>query len=368
MLFDPRSKENLNELFDREEEIEKLSHAVRTPLTLLLGMRRIGKTSLLKSFLNSLTTPHIYIDLRRLEESGYSRASLYKLLSEAVSKITSSWGEKILGHFRGVRGVDISGFSVEFDWGEKDLTMVDILSRLNDFSLKSVKDGYVIIAFDEAQLLRSMSGGKGRLDFRNLLAYCYDNFPALRFILTGSEVGLLLGFLDLHEPSSPLYGRSATVITVDRFSKEKSLEFLRRGFAEANMRVKDEDMQAVVEKVDGIVGWLAFYGYACVAAGGASDTIVKEVTEKALRLVSKELEELFRRSSYYRHVLRAVSLGVRNWGGIKKAVEAWSGRRLANPEISRILKSLVALNIVVKTDSEYDIADPLIRDYCRVKL
>ena len=48
MLFDPRSKENLNELFDREEEIEKLNQAVKTPLTLLLGMRRIGKTSLLK--------------------------------------------------------------------------------------------------------------------------------------------------------------------------------------------------------------------------------------------------------------------------------------------------------------------------------
>jgi AAA+ ATPase superfamily predicted ATPase len=367
MLFDPRPKENIEELFDREKELEGLRQSIKTPLTLLLGVRRIGKTSLLKSFLNSLKKPYIYVDMRLLEEGGYSKASLYRLLSGAVSKATSRWGEKILGYFRGVRGVSISGFSVEFDWGEKNLTTVDIFSRLNEFALNNIEDGYIVVAFDEAQLLRMMRGGKGRLDFRNILAYCYDNFSGLGFILTGSEVGLLFGFLNLDEPASPLYGRYVNTVTVDRFTEEMSLEFLRRGFEEANMQVKDDNLRAIVEKVDGIVGWLAYYGHACVTAGGVSDTIVKTVTAQALRLVSKELGELFKRSTYYKHVLHAISLGEKRWMSIKKAVEAWSGKMLTNAEITRLLNNLIDLGIVVKTNGVYEITDPLVREYCRTK-
>ncbi len=367
MLFDLKPKESIAELFDREEELQKLAQAVKTPLTLLLGVRRVGKTSLLRSFLNSLKTPYVYLDLRILEENGYSRASLYKLLSAAISKITPGWRKKILNYFRGVRGVNISGFSIEFDWYEKKLSISDIFSRLNDFALNSVDDGYVVIAFDEAQLLRMMRGGKGKLDIRNLLAYSYDNLHALRFILTGSEVGLLLRFLNLDEPVSPLYGRYVTKITVDRFTDERSLEFLRRGFSEANMRVRDEDLQRVVDRVDGMVGWLTYFGHACVEAGGISDAIVDEVAERAFQLVSVELDGLFSRSSYYRHVLHAISLGEIRWSGVKRAVELWSGKKLTNAEITRILNNLLDLGIVVKTNEVYQIADPLIREYCRTK-
>jgi AAA+ ATPase superfamily predicted ATPase len=146
-----------------------------------------------------------------------------------------------------------------------------------------------------------------------------------------------------------------------------SLEFLRRGFEEANMQVKDDNLRAIVEKVDGIVGWLAYYGHACVTAGGVSDTIVKTVTAQALRLVSKELGELFKRSTYYKHVLHAISLGEKRWMSIKKAVEAWSGKMLTNAEITRLLNNLIDLGIVVKTNGVYEITDPLVREYCRIK-
>lgn len=50
MLFNPRPKERLEELFDREKELKLLERAVSTPVTLLLSVRRVGKTSLLKAF------------------------------------------------------------------------------------------------------------------------------------------------------------------------------------------------------------------------------------------------------------------------------------------------------------------------------
>jgi len=364
MLFDPRPKERVDELFDREEEVKLLRSSVNTPLTLLLGVRRVGKTSLLKSFLGSLNTPHIYLDLRVLEEEGYSRAHLYRLLSDAVSKCTFRW-RRMLEHFRGVKGVSVSGFRVEFDWREETLTLTGILDRLNDYALSRAGEGFVVVSFDEAQVLRFMVGGKGRVDFRSLLAYAYDNLSGLRFILTGSEVGLLLDFLRLDDASSPLYGRYVSTVRVERFTRDMSVEFLRRGFREVNMVVSDDVLEAIVEKVDGIAGWLTYFGYMCFKSGSVSKENVEAVTEKALSLVGKELEELFKRSNQYKHVMKAISLGASSWSGIKKAVEAWVGRRLTNAETTRFLNTLVNLSVVEKVDGEYKIRDPLIAEYCK---
>jgi len=43
MLFDPRPKRRRDDLFNREKEIEKLHNFVNDPITILTGIRRIGK-------------------------------------------------------------------------------------------------------------------------------------------------------------------------------------------------------------------------------------------------------------------------------------------------------------------------------------
>ncbi|MEM1581587.1 MAG: ATP-binding protein [Candidatus Bathyarchaeia archaeon] len=364
MLFDPRPKDRLEDLFDREREIEMLRNAIKTPITLLLGVRRVGKTSLLKSFLNSLNAPSIYLDLRFLEEEGYSKAHLYRFLSDSVSKSTSKW-RRMTEYFRGIKGVGVSGFRVEFDWREETLTLTTIFDRLNEYAREGTDEGFIVISFDEAQVLRFLTGGKGKIDFRSLLAYAYDNNKGLRFILTGSEVGLLLDFLRFDDVSSPLYGRFTSIVRLERFTKEQSIEFLKKGFGEANITVGDDVIENIVESVDGIVGWLAYFGYMCIKSGSASKDAVREVREKALRLVERELENLFKRSIRYKHALKAIALGANSWSSIKKAIEAWIGRRLTNAEISRLLNTLINLSIVEKTNNEYKISDSLIAEYCR---
>lgn len=48
LLFDPRPKDDPRDLFDREEELSKLKFGINFPITLLLGIRRSGKSSLVK--------------------------------------------------------------------------------------------------------------------------------------------------------------------------------------------------------------------------------------------------------------------------------------------------------------------------------
>ncbi|PSO01861.1 hypothetical protein B9Q12_01860 [Candidatus Marsarchaeota G2 archaeon ECH_B_SAG-G06] len=69
MLFDERLKENRRKLIDREKELEQLKVNMNRPLILVTGIRRIGKTSLLKVFLNELGTPLVLIDARELKQN-----------------------------------------------------------------------------------------------------------------------------------------------------------------------------------------------------------------------------------------------------------------------------------------------------------
>jgi AAA+ ATPase superfamily predicted ATPase len=361
MLFDPRPKSQRSELFDREEEIKELKESVaRSPLTLLLGIRRIGKTSVLKVALNELEVPYVYLDLRILEEEGYSKVALYRLLSEAFSNTASKWN-RLIDHLKSIKGIKAYGFRIELNWREESLTLTRILNKLNQFAEK----GFVVIAFDEAQILRNLMGGKGKIDFLNILAYAYDNLHNLRFVLTGSEVGLLLDTLRLDDASSPLYGRYVKIIRLERFDEKRSIEFLRKGFEEFNMQFSEEVFYKIYEEVDGIVGWLTYFGYSIAESHSFNMEVLNDVTEKALKLVHEELDKIFKRSKYYIYVLKAISLEINTWSSIKRAIEAWLGRPFQNAQISRLLKTLLELSIVEKKNEKYFILDPLIAEYCK---
>ncbi|MEM1560645.1 MAG: ATP-binding protein [Ignisphaera sp.] len=62
MLFDPKPKESRKDLFDRENELMELKNSVEHgPLiTLCIGVRRSGKTSLIRTFMNEYGYPSLY--------------------------------------------------------------------------------------------------------------------------------------------------------------------------------------------------------------------------------------------------------------------------------------------------------------------
>jgi len=69
MLFSIAPKKKKSDLFNRESEYRKLEKDVQTGRIILLdGLRRIGKTSLLKVFLNENDYFNIMIDCRAFEK------------------------------------------------------------------------------------------------------------------------------------------------------------------------------------------------------------------------------------------------------------------------------------------------------------
>jgi AAA+ ATPase superfamily predicted ATPase len=93
LLFDPRPKASRRDLYDFEEELKTLSRYLGEPLTVVSGLRRTGKTSLVLTALNESDKPYVFVDLR---EGFASWRELYSLISRSFSEFVeraSRWGK-----------------------------------------------------------------------------------------------------------------------------------------------------------------------------------------------------------------------------------------------------------------------------------
>lgn len=358
MLFDPRPKDSRKNLYGRDEELNRLLYSFVSgpPLILILGMRRLGKTSLLKVALNEYGGPYIYIDLRTLAEEGFSKVAFYRILSEELSRVGSS-RRKLLNLLAKVRGVEVAGVKVELDWRSRGVSLSSLF-RAIDSSMKNEKKNF-IVAFDEAQLLKTVRGGKGRIDFRSFFAYAYDNLKHVKLVLTGSEVGLLMDFIGAYDSASPLYGRYRDEIVLKKFDRNVSIDFLRRGFDEYGMKPDMAVLEKVVELLDGVVGWLTYYGYEAVSKRRTDGELLEKVVEEAVMITRNELDKIFHRSALYKDILKAVAGGSTKWAEIKRTVEAWRRVPVSNAQLTRLIESLVKMNVLEKKEGGYFFADPL---------
>ncbi len=112
MLFDLGPKDSRLELFDRDSELSRLIDYVGRlgmPITLVLGLRRVGKSSLILVALRELSLPHIYVDLRKFEERQYlSYRDFILELQREVNNLTRRF-PALIGFLRGIGGVSIMG-------------------------------------------------------------------------------------------------------------------------------------------------------------------------------------------------------------------------------------------------------------------
>ncbi len=370
MLFDLRPKEKREDLFDREDTLSELSGAVERgdPLILLLGLRRYGKTSVLKVFLNEQGYPYIYVDCRDFFLLEYPRPEdLAKIIGKSINQLAGKWEglrSKIKSFLESIEEVSTPLINLKFREKISILgsSLLNVIDSLDEWA--SARGLKVILAFDEAQHLARIQS----IDFRELLARVYDNNRSTITILTGSEVGLLYEFLKIDDSGSPLYGRYVKEIRLKPFTHKQAVGFLQRGFRELGVPVSSSIIEEVVSRVDGVVGWLTYYGrlltdyYSQGVKVGLKE--LDEVQDKATKLALSEVRKVlrYRRSKRYMVILKTIALlGRARWSQIKKAVELEEGHRISDPTIANLLKNLVELSLVSKdVENNYYIPDPIL--------
>ncbi|WP_243674847.1 ATP-binding protein [Vulcanisaeta distributa] len=274
-------------MFDRDDELNKLRTGLGYPVTLLLGIRRSGKSSLVKVLMSEeKDVIWIYLDLRKYE--GYAYITYKHLLNE-FERALNTWPKFLRELLRGIRGVNISGsgFEIRLSWSKDRVELADLFDRLSSISEREGRR--VIIVFDESQELRKLKGG---FNILYPLAYAYDNLK-LSFIFTGSQIGMVYRFLRLKDPSSPLFGRAMFEVRVNPFTKEQSIEFLKAGFREVGISVSNNLLEGVYDELGGIPGWLTYYGFNYLQFGDHEEAI-KRTLEYAVQLVRQEFENFLR--------------------------------------------------------------------------
>lgn len=347
MLLDPKPKSKEADLFSRGEELKELLSSLRdNPITLITGIRRVGKSSLMRVAIAETEQDSIMIDVRRIysDSSGsMGRADLsYAIQGELEKKLKK---ERIKALLSKVKGVSFMGNSVTFDWN--DITLSSLLEKLNDHPKP------FIIAFDEAQYFRYY-GGKGGKSIQNLIAWAFDNLQNIRFLLTGSEVGLIHDFIGTDDYESPLHGRYMYEIVLKPFSKDISIEFLKAAFAESDMQIPVEEITAAQNLLDGIVGHLVQYGLNRLRR--SHDEALSETFATAKMLFISELKELEKRSPRYRKVLEFIASGATTFTAILRSFQA-SGDAASKSRVADALRILERSSWINKEHGKYSIID-----------
>ncbi len=368
MLFDLNPKTRREDLYDREDELREIFRALDLGerFIVIYGIRRIGKTSLLRVALREAKTPHAIIDVRKVyfEHRGVSRIHLYREIAEYFTRnlgFFNQLGFKIKDFFRKLRGFHVSEIGVEVE-PIVQLRFTDLLEKINNWCEK--RGLRFILAFDEAQYLRF----SGKVRYDGIFAWAIDNLPNITIIVTGSEVELLREFLKVNDPKAPLYGRYMREVYVDRFSRDQSIDFLVQGFRELDINPNINEIEEVVDVFDGIVSWLTYYGYHRAVKSLNHKTALREVFEKGSQLVLAELEKLVAPSrTRYTAILKAVAHGATSWSDIKTYVIVKTGY-IDDKTFTQLLKNLVKYGYLVKENNKYKIPDPIIKHLATEKL
>ncbi|WP_461865373.1 AAA family ATPase [Thermococcus sp.] len=349
MLFNPKPKMKREELYDREYELKEIKNSLKkgVGLVTILGIRRLGKSSLLNVSLNELPYRSVKIDARKVysEFGNVPREALARLILRGFLK--TSGREKARTLIRNIKGVRFLGMGVDVET-DKSVNLHEVLERIDSTNER------FIIAIDEAQYLRFSLAR-----YPELIAWALDELQNVSFVLTGSEVGLLEDFLKMHDPNSALFGRLHVEIMLKRFERYQSVNFLERGFAEIGMDVTKEEIEEVVDELDGIVGWLTLYGYNRYLGLGHANAL-RKLREDAKKLILSEFSKLKNLSHRYELAMRAVANGKHRWKEIKETVELLEGKRIDDKNFSNILNNLIRYGYLEKTVGGYLIPDPLV--------
>lgn len=335
-FFSLEPKKSPEEFYNMERELIEFIDAVKNfRFVVVRGLRRCGKTSLILTGLNASKEKYIFIDCRLLSLTNASFEDFLRIIEFELSK------NPLKSLIRDLEFLEIGGL-IRFKFRKPEV-LVRLFENL----------GNTVVVLDEAQELRRL---KFRMD--NFLAYSLDHLK-VRFVVSGSQFGLLSRFLRVDDPEAPLYGRAYKEIDLKPLDKEKALEFLKLGFKDVGLEISEEELLKAVETFGGVIGWLAYFGYSYVKGERSLQKIAEKASELALAEIRHFLDERGIGKPRYVQTLKIIStLGEASWSEIKRALEAKIGK-IPDKALSSILQNLLDAGIIVK-ENKYRIAERIL--------
>jgi len=337
MYFEIEPKGKKGDFFSYEYEYGQVKKALENneKIIAVVGVRRVGKTSLLNIVYNETKSLKLWLD-------GRIVADPKKEIFAAIYETAKTGKPKIFGK---IESLNVSAFGVGFGIELGGESRADIEERIR-------KARRICVFIDEAQ----------RMDVKGLadvLSYCYDRLPQVSFIISGSEIGLVEEILGEADAEHPLYGRDVAKVRMERLDRNRAMEYLRKGFVQLGLKVTEDEIERAVAQLDGLIGWLTLYGYE--RGVKKSGDALGKTSQSAARIAASELNHFFRKvrnRKLYMAILRNAS-GV-GWEELRTLAGRETGKRL-NPNLFNFaLERLVEYSFIEKKDEKYNLSDPLL--------
>ena len=312
----------------REMSLIKAFIEKKSKSMLVYGLRRVGKTTLLKQALSKMNVEYIYFECEKASEE-VNASSFIKLLNE---KYNESYGS-------------FSNFKDIFELinkHHKDLfVIIDEYSYMKEYYLLSKKPDSSLKAVG----LDS--------EFQNII----DNYLGKsKLILCGSSISVMKGLLDY---SSPLYGRFDIVINLQPFS-----------YLEVKEMFKELPYENIVE-IYSIFGGspyvLSKYNQSLSLEENICEQLLDKEGDIYRHVINNVLSELDKDPDLNR-ILNSIKNGDRKYGDIEQSVKVSSSGLL-----DKQLKKLLDLDIIEKKypigfegdkrKTHYSLKDNLLRFY-----
>jgi AAA+ ATPase superfamily predicted ATPase len=256
----------------RNEKITKIKLDILNAAqnNVIIGPRRIGKTSLLKNVKISVEgrVLFVYVNCRKITDL----ADFFRITTKALVlayeekhrvkglalKFSEIFKEKITAATSSISEV---GGNIEYighvypRFREEEIDEEELVSETIEFVLnfaKEIKEP-VVIAFDEFQKLSKLKG-----NIFNLFKCHMDSQPSVRYIFSSSSLSLMHEvFL---EPDSPLYLMAAK-IQLDPIKKEDLDNYVRSRLELKDIRISDEALGKIYEYTSGFPFYFQKLGF-----------------------------------------------------------------------------------------------------------
>lgn len=298
---------------DRETETaELLSNIVNGRNTVLISLRRMGKSGLVSHLYNKE-------EIRRGYECFFldiydttSIDDFVLLFSKEVVSRLQSQGMKFIEKFISiVNSMRVSlGSDPVTGQPSIEVSLQEIKNPVKTleqiFSFLESSSRPCVVTIDEFQQIADYKEGKKHIaTLRTLVQSCVKT----RFIFSGSNRRMMSKLFS--SPSEPFF-MSSSPIMLEPINKEKYVEFVSAHFGEADKPITTESIEYVYERFDGHTWFIQYVFNRLYEMSGKDTPATKELADEAvsyiLSLFSPMFKEIFARmSEKQRALLVAIS-------------------------------------------------------------
>lgn len=363
----------VEEPFDREQEINTLTKLIlRLQPISIIGMRRVGKTSIILKVLKEVKYPKVYISVedfvqgKSFDFTSFLTYFASQVLAEALKfmdprakipfLLRVKGGEieralrDILGYLKISLNINIASVEVFLESLRKGGMRESVreLVELPQQMAERVGNKFIIV-LDEFQYLKLAEQNYPGLF--HLLRSRWQFHRDVEYVVSGSSVGMLEDLF--YSRDQPFY-QFFYPYYVNPFNRDTAMRFLKEGFKQEGKEFNEGALERAVDELDGIPAWLNYFGLKALNCQRVDDECVDGILRGLVNdpmvvgLVEEEFNKLSKNA-------RAVLLFLAKNKGRLRGIE------LSRSSVNEGIKSLLRYGYVKREErGVYRIVDPVI--------